>query len=462
MRTSLIAFLGFLLVASAASAADGPTFYKDVLPILQRSCQTCHRQGEVAPMALLTYEQARPWARAIKNAVVSRRMPPWFADRGFHLTNERRLLEREIDTLAAWADSGAPPGDPSTAPPPLPFETGWNIKPDIVVEMPKAFEVPARGVVNYKFMLVKTDFKEDMWVSAAEMRAGDRSVLHHGKVWVRPPHSLWMAKAVPGEAYEMETQREIMGINAIEEGNDILGKFNPGLGAQHFDIEGAAKFVPKGSDLVFELHYTPSGTPASDISKVGFVLAKEPPQKRYFYYQGPSAINMVIEAGESNAEVVSELTFAESARLVNVQPHMHLRGKNYELRIVEPAGQPTTVLKGGWDFGWQMDYQFAEPIALPKGTKLQLITHHDNSAANRLNPDPTKRLVWGPQNWDEMSTTFIGVLLDRNTKPEDVFRRSGPSVLPRGGPGPTLDTLHRLASSAAPAGNGGPEKPDPK
>ena len=211
-------------------------------------------------MSLLTYEQARPWARAIKAAVASRQMPPWFADPSVgHFANERRLVDREIATLTAWVDAGAPAGDEADAPAALTFNSGWNIKPDIIVEMPKPFELPARGTINYKYVLVKTNFPEDMWITAAEMRPGNPAVLHHGKVWVRPPGSKWMENAVPGEAYESETHRAILGRNAIEEGNDILGKFNPGLGAQSFDIDGAAKFVPKGSDLVFELHYTTSG-----------------------------------------------------------------------------------------------------------------------------------------------------------------------------------------------------------
>ncbi|HLG58144.1 MAG TPA: cytochrome c [Vicinamibacterales bacterium] len=474
MRTCLIALVGSLIGASTAVASDPPTFYKDVLPILQANCQSCHRPGEVAPMSLVTYEQARPWARAIKTATVSRQMPPWFADPSYgHFANQRRLSNRDIETLSAWVDNGAPAGNEAEAPPAVTFPSGWNITPDVIVEMPKPFEVPARGTVNYKYILVKTNFKEDMWVTAAEMRPGDPAVLHHGKVWVRPPGSTWMEKAVPGEAYESETQRHILGKNAIEEGNDILGKFNPGLGAQRFDQEGAAKFVPKGSDLVYELHYTTSGKPSADVSKLGLVLAKEPPQKRYFFHAGPTALNLAIPAGNGKAEVVSEITFGEDAKLVYAQPHMHVRGKDFELRVVSPSGESTTVLKGDWNFEWQMGYQYAEPIVLPKGSKLRLISHFDNSTANRYNPDPAKKVVWGPQNWDEMSNCFIGVLFGTATSPEKVFLRSGPSLLPRGEEGPTLESVSRVDPNAvaaatngninanvAPAGNGGPENFD--
>jgi hypothetical protein len=457
MRTCLVVVVGSLIGAGTAAAGDAPTYYRDVLPILQANCQSCHRPGEVAPMSLVTYEQARPWARALKTATASRQMPPWFAEPHYgHFSNERRLSEQQIATIAAWADAGAPAGDERDAPPSLEFHDGWNIQPDLVVEMPKPFQIPARGTVNYKYVLVKTDFPEDMWIEAAEMRPGDPAVLHHGKVWVRPPGSTWMTKAVPGEAYETETQLDIMGRNTINEGNDILGKFNPGLGAQRFDMEGAAKFVPKGSDLVFELHYTTTGTPTADASKVGLVLAKNPPAKRYYFHAGPTALNLAIPPQDGNAEVVSEITLGADVKLVYAQPHMHLRGKDFELQVVSPDKETRTVLKGNWDFEWQVGYQYAEPIALAKGSKLRLISHFNNSTSNRFNPDPAARVVWGPQNWDEMSNCFIGVLFPLDTQPEQVFLRSGPSLLPRGDDGPTLASLNLAGDEVAPASNAGP------
>ena len=269
--------------------------------------------------------------------------------------------------------------------------------------------------------------------------SGQREVLHHGKVWVRPPGSHWMENAVPGEAYENETQRAIIGINSGEEGNDILGKFNPGLGAQNFDVEGSAKFVPKGSDLVFELHYTTTGKgPTSDVSKIGLVLAKNPPARRYYFNPGPTALNLAIPARDGNAEVVGEITVQQEMKLAYAQPHMHLRGKDFELRLVYPTGETETVLKGDWNFDWQMGYEFAKPIVMPKGTRMIEIMHFDNSANNRFNPDPAKTVIWGPQNWDEMSNVFIGVTFDAKIDPDTVFTRSGYSLLPRGTSGPTL------------------------
>ncbi len=422
-----------------ASAASAPTFNRDVLPILENNCQICHRPGEVAPMSLLSYSEARPWAKAIKNAVATRKMPPWFADPNYgHFANDRRLSQADIDTLVAWVDGGAPEGDAKDKPAPVAFEDGWQIKPDMVIEMPNSFPIPATGTINYQYIRVKGSFPEDIWVSAAEMRPSNPAVLHHGKVWVVPPGSKWMADAVPGMPYEgRETGR-----NDAADGNDILGKFNPGLGAQSFDIDGSAKFVPKGSDLVFELHYTAVGKATSDRSKLGLVLAKHPPATRYFLSSGPTALNLMIPAGDSNAEVVSEVTVGlDDAKLVYVQPHMHLRGKDMELRAIYPTGEAQTLFKGVFDFNWQLGYDFAKPIPLPKGTRLIAISHFDNSANNKYNPDPSKNVVWGPQNWDEMSNAFVGLIFSANDDAAKLFKRSGPSLLPRGPAGPTLAAL---------------------
>jgi hypothetical protein len=185
------------------------------------------------------------------------------------------------------------------------------------------------------------------------------------------------------------------------------------------------------------------------------VLTKTAPQNRYFLHAGPTALNLSIPPGDSKAEVVSEITFGEDAKLVYAQPHMHLRGRDFELRVVSPGKKSQTVLKGDWNFDWQMGYQYAEPIVMAKGSKLQLISHFDNSPANRNNPDPSKRIVWGPQNWDEMSNCFIGVVFGNSTTPESVFLRSGPSLLPRGDQGPTLASLSLVDPNAvAPASNG--------
>jgi hypothetical protein len=428
-------------IAALAASPTTVTFNKDVLPILEKNCQSCHRPGEVAPMSLLSYQEARPWAKAIKNAVVTRKMPPWFADPNYrHFANDRTLSAADINTLVAWADNGAAEGDAKDKPAPLNFQDGWNLKPDMIVEMPQDFKLPATGTINYQFIRVKAAFTEDVWVQSAEMRPGNPAVLHHGKAWVVPPGSKWMADAVPGVAYEGAEA----GGNQMADGNDILGKFNPGLGAQSFDQDGAAKFVPKGSDIIFELHYTAIGKPATDRTKLGIVLAKNPPKSRYFLSSGPTALNLVIPPGDGNAEVVSEVTVGlDDAKLVYAQPHMHLRGKDFELRAIYPTGESETLFKAKFDFNWQMGYNFEKPIPLPKGTRLIGISHFDNSANNAFNPDPGKEVRWGPQNWDEMSNCFVGLTFAVGEDPSKLFHRSGPSLLPAGKSGPTLVALKK-------------------
>lgn len=440
LRVALISLASLCtgLTAMAAAVPDA-TFSKDVLPILQKNCQQCHRPGEIAPMSLLTYKDARPWAKAMKEAVLTGKMPPWFADPQYgHFSNERRLSPTEIETLVSWVDNGAPEGDPKDAPAPIQFVSGWEIKPDLVIKMPKPFNLPATGTINYKYILVKGDIKEDLWVSAAEMRPGNTKAVHHAKMYVRPPGSHWMENAEPGVAYESG-----MGRNDAEEGNDIIGKYNPGLGAQTFDFDGSAKMIPKGSDFVFELHYTATGKEDTDVSEVGLVLARKDPTSRYYTSPGtPAALNMVIPPGDANAEIVSEATTTEASKLVYIQPHMHLRGKDYELQIALPNSEPKTVFKGRFDFDWQMGYDLAEPIPLPAGTRIIGIAHYDNSANNKFNPDPSKAVRWGPQNWDEMQSVFLGFVLDLKTDPAKLLSRSGPSLLPRGESGPTRDALN--------------------
>lgn len=435
MCTLRITLVG-LAMGLTAMAASTPTFNKDVLPVLQKNCQQCHRPGEIAPMSFLTYSETRPWAKAMKDAVLSKKMPPWFAETG-HFANDRTLSQETVNMIAAWADNGAPEGDAKDKPAPVKFEDGWNIKPDMIIEMPKDFHVPATGTINYQNIKVKGNFTEDVWVVAAEMRPGNARVVHHGRVSVLPPTSNYMAKAAYGEAYEEGSE----GMGGAKAGTDLLGKYNPGLGAQTFDIDGSAKLIPKGSDLIFNLHYTSVGTPQTDRSKVGLVFAKHPPVTRYWMSPGtPAAFNLVIPAGDRNAEVVSEVTVGiDSAKLVYIQPHMHLRGKDYELRAIYPTGETEVLFKGKWNFDWQIGYQLAKPIPLPKGTRLIAIAHYDNSPNNKFNPDPTKTIFWGDQNWDEMQSGFLGLVVDLKTDVEKIFIPSGPSVLPRGTTaGPTL------------------------
>lgn len=441
LRSCLLGLGGLAALAATNPSSSTVTFNNDVLPILQKNCQGCHRPGEVAPMSLLTYADARPWAKAIKLAVASKKMPPWFADDGYaRFANDKRLSDADIAKLVAWVDGGAVEGDPKDKLAPVTFNDGWNMTPDMIVEMPKDVHIQATGAMPYQNILVKVNFPEDKWVVAAEVRPGNPSVVHHIRLDVREPGSHWMENAEPGVAYA--TNDETAG-GRSGEGENLLGKFNPGLGAQDFSTQGAAKFIPKGSDLVFAMHYTPNGKETTDRSKVGLVFAKTKPSTRYITLN-PSSNNLVIPAGDPNAEVVHEVTvIADNARLVYIQPHMHLRGKDYELRLIYPTGEVQTVFKGKWDFNWQQGFDYAKPIPLPKGTRVIGISHFDNSLNNPFNPDPTKEIVEGPQTWDEMSAVFLGILIPIDANPQAVLKKTGPSLLKRvpGAAGPTLATV---------------------
>ena len=445
---ALAGFMAGTLAMTASMRATTPgeekdstavTFNKEVLPILQKNCQSCHRPGEIAPMSFLTYKDARPWAKAIKAAVVSRKMPPWFADPKYgHFANDRTLRDSTISTLVAWADNGALEGDAKDAPPPVTFVDGWSFKPDMIIEMPKDIPLQATGTINYKSILVKVNFPEDLWVVAADLRPGNAAAVHHMRAIVRPPGSTWMKDAEPGVAYEGGDPE----VGRQGEGTDLLGKFNPGLGGQDFSMFDSAKFVPKGSDIVFSMHYTATGKATTDRSKLGLVFAKKAPKLKYYVSDGPTASNLAIPAGDGNAEVVSEMTAQTDTQLVYLQPHMHLRGKDYEVRLISPSGEARTIFKAKWDFNWQLGFDLEKPLPIAKGTRIVGIAHFDNSANNKYNPDPAKLVVWGPQNWEEMQNCFMGFLVDPNLKnPRTLFRATGPSLLPRGTSGPTLSTL---------------------
>src|SRR5215510_9100857 len=277
---ALISMTGSMQVAAEEESKPGAvTFNKDVMPILQKNCQTCHRPGEIAPMSFLTYKDTRPWAKAIKTAVVNRQMPPWFADANYsHFANDRTLSDTTIKTLVAWTDGGALEGDAKDAPAPIQWVDGWSLKPDMIIEMPKDVPLPATGTINYKSILVKVNFPEDLWVTAADLRPGNPEAVHHMRAIVRPPGSAWMKDAEPGIAYEGDDPE----VGRQGGGTDLLGKFNPGLGGQDFNLFDSAKFVPKGSDIVFSMHYTATGKETTDRSRLALKFGKTAPKLRYY------------------------------------------------------------------------------------------------------------------------------------------------------------------------------------
>jgi hypothetical protein len=392
-------------MAVVGTAGTNPvTFSKNVLPILQNRCQECHRPGEVAPMSLLTYQQTRPWAKSIREAVLTKKMPPWFADPHFgKFSNDRSLTQPEIDTLVAWVDAGAPEGNPKDAPAPREWVDGWAAgKPDLIVESPVAFNVPAKGEVPYQWVIVPTNLKEDKWVIASEVRPGDRSVMHHIVVSIREPGNTWMADKKPGEYFS--------GTLAIERGGKLAGspettgtyfaQYVPGMTIKPADRRYGT-LLKAGSDLVIQLHYTPNGKATSDRTKVGLILSDMPPDMK-FVSLSPLNPTFVIPPGAQNYKIEASATLNFDGDLVSLYPHAHLRGKAWEFRVVYPTGEEETLLKSTYNFNWQLTYILDKPKPLPKGTKIFVTAWYDNSANNLFNPDPTKEVRWGEQSWEEM------------------------------------------------------------
>ncbi len=405
------------LVASAATTSV--TFSKDVAPILQKNCQGCHRPGEAAPMSLLTYQQARPWAKAMKQAVLTRKMPPWFADPQYgHFRNDRSLSQKDIDTLVSWVDAGAPEGDPKELPRPAEFVDGWNIgKPDMVYEMPEAFQVPAAGTVEYQYVVLPYHFTEDRWVQMAEVRPGNRALVHHVIAYIRDSNSKWMRDKKPGEIFVPEPDDKG---NRPSLSGDMLSGFAPGLPPSVLE-PGQGRLIKAGSDIVLQLHYTANGKAGQDRTKVGVVFCKQPPQQRVMTLAA-SNNKFTIPPGDSNYRVDAEFELAHDARLSALLPHMHLRGKDFEYRVIYPTGETETLLRvPHYDFGWQLWYEPVSDILLPKGSKIAATAHFDNSPNNRNNPDPTKAVKWGDQSWEEMMIGFFDVTFPAELDPKYLF-----------------------------------------
>ena len=378
------------------TSGSKPTFSKDVAPIVFNRCVECHRKGEVAPMAFTSYKEVRPWAKAIKESVVARKMPVWLADPNHgHFSNERRLSQSEIDTIAAWADAGAPEGNAKDLPQLPEFTEGWSIgKPDLVVDMGTTFDVPASGTIPYKYYTVDPGFKEDMWVTAAEARPGDRKSVHHIIVFVNAPN-------------DKAGQRT--------NGNLLIG-YAPGEQPSVF-APGEAKLVPAGSKLTFQMHYTPAGKAYSDKSYIGLKFAKEAPANKVITSNAMN-FNIKIPAGEPNHEVKSTWTAKEDVVLTSFMPHMHVRGKDFKYTVTYPDGKSEILLSvPKYDFNWQLGYTLKEPLHLPKGTRIDCVAHFDNSVNNKYNPDPTKEVRWGDQTWEEMMIGWFNYTIP--AKPAD-------------------------------------------
>jgi hypothetical protein len=438
-------------------AADLPsiTFHKDVEPILQKNCQNCHRPGQVAPMSFLTYQNVRPWAKAMKNAVALRKMPPWFADPHYGpYLNDRSLNQSEIDVISKWADQGAPEGDVKDAPPPAQWPEGWMIQPDVVVDGPvtKVPASPKNNVVEWITVIMPTGFTKDTWVTSVQIRPEIPAVTHHMCIAYIPHNPAYKY----GVAYWADKDRGEDGSALPDKGPTFLGSgearssdgdptpvidprtgrsFPPPGGAEDCYLPGnfaadyrpihAAKLIPAGFDIAFNLHYTPNGNAVTDHVKVGFTVAKTPPERRYISFLTTSPTDpkrFAIPPNDPNWESPpAEVTFLQDAELVYLMPHMHFRGKDMTYVLEYPDGRKQTVLSvPHYDFNWQLGYNVG--IKVPKGTVMHVYAHFDNSVNNKFNPNPNRTVYYGTMTWEEMMNPFYSVVVPAGTDPRNVVR----------------------------------------
>ena len=419
-----------LTAQNTKSAAAAPvTYATDVAPVLYKHCTTCHRPGEIGPMSLLTYEEVRPWARAIKDNVVKGTMPPWHADPA-HGTwlNDRRLSAEEKDAIVRWVDAGAPAGDLKSMPPKPTYTDGWVMgAPDAVVKMTTPYEVPATGEIPYQYVEVPTNFTEDKWVQAFEIRPGDRSVVHHVLVYARPPQPAARRTPVfrpqnppgplsPTMAAQLEEAKKnpqaARSLDPTVARGPLIAQIAPGSTFARYPA-GTALRVPAGAILTFQMHYTTNGTAAKDQTSIGFQFAKEPPTTEIVT---GAMVNtrFMIPAGVANHQIESAMEFLEDVTLYSLGPHTHLRGKRWEYRMTYPDGRTDVLLMvPNYDFNWQTGYVFASPLRVPKGAVLKAVATYDNSKENKSNPDPTKDVYWGDQTWEEMQYTGLLYSVDK-------------------------------------------------
>lgn len=381
------------------------TYAKQISRIFQKSCVECHREGEIAPFALTSYDEARGWAEMIDEVVRDERMPPWHASAEHgKFRNDPRLSDEEKQVIHRWVEAGAPLGDPKDLPEPPKFAAGWRIgTPDTVLKInAKPFKVPARGTVSYQYLVVDPGFKEDKWIQAAECKPGNPSVVHHIVTFVQPPDA-----GPPDEDHPAGRPRRAVG--TIE--SDWLSAYAPGSPPIKLP-QGLAKFVPAGSKLVFQMHYTPNGTATTDVSEIGLIFADPAKVRKEVGTWRAANPQFAIPPGAENYEVKAEHTFRKDTLLLAMFPHMHLRGKSFRYEAEFPDGRRQVLLDvPRYDFGWQNSYVPEQPVLMPAGSKLHCTAHFDNSENNLSNPDPTATVTWGDQTWEEMMIGYFSMIL---------------------------------------------------
>ena len=388
-------FVTGLIASVPALAADGkPTFTKDVAPIFYKSCIECHRATMFAPFSLTSYEEARPWLRAIKQRVQARTMPPWGSDMPHGLfRNDPRLSDKEVETIVSWIDGGAPKGDMSDMPKMPPLAEGWTIgKPDAIYSMTEDFTIPATGTIEYKYIRIPVNLPEDRWYTAVEIKPTARANVHHIIAYTEPSSD---KPTRPGNTFG---PTNITGVSPNKPGLT----FEPGI----------AKLLRAHQDIIVQIHYTTNGKEAVDRTQIGIIFAKEPPKQVHVTGLAVQP-RFVIPAGDPNAEVKVVWEAKQDFVMTSLTPHMHVRGKDMTYTAFYPDGTSEVLLAvPRYDFNFQITYELAKPKTIPAGTKIEVVAHFDNSTGNKSNPDPTKDVKWGDQTWEEMMIGFWGTVVD--------------------------------------------------
>ncbi|MEM7233870.1 MAG: redoxin domain-containing protein [Planctomycetota bacterium] len=409
VRTPYVEPVGCIVGRAPKKAPKGSvTYSKHIAPILNRSCVECHREGEIAPFPLTNYDEVAGWAETILEVIDDGRMPPWHANPAHgKFKNDSRLADADKKLIYSWVDDGTPEGNPKDLPKPPTFATGWRIdKPDAVIRMPRAFEVPAEGTVPYQYFSVDPGWKEGRWVKVAEAIPDARSVVHHIILFFVPPGA---------ERYRDQLVFQ-----------NMIASMAPGLPPTRY-VDGAAKYVPKGSKLMFQMHYTPDGSKHKDQSHVGLIFAKDGEVKKEVRSRMAVNFRFRIPPGADNHRVESGYRFGRDSQLISLLPHMHLRGKSFRYTAMYPTGKQEILLDvPKYDFNWQNVYTLAEPKKMPAGTVIRCVAHFDNSEGNLANPDPTDSVRWGDQTWEEM---MLGAL-DYVIEDQDLSR--GPQAEKKG------------------------------
>ena len=395
----------------AVAAADAaPTFHRDIVPLLQTHCMECHRAGEIGPFDVSTLDEVAGWAEMMLETMEQKRMPPWHAAPGHgDFKNARRLPEEAVGLFRHWIEAGMPAGDASEAPASPPFVDGWRLPraPDLVVPLgQRPYSVPASGTVDYQYFVADPHFAEETWISAAQCVPGTPSVVHHAIVFVRP-----------------ESLADFRGMSFVT-------AYVPGQRATAFP-PGHARRIPARSKFVFQMHYTPDGRAREDLTSVGVVTIPREEVTHEVVTLAAVEQDFEIPPHAADHEVRAELNgFARGSTLLAVSPHMHLRGKAFEVRARRGETREPLLIVPGYDFNWQHTYEFATPIPLDDIDALEIVARFDNSAANPTNPDPAETVMWGEQTWEEMALAFFEVAKPLVAPEEPASTVSSPSPEP--------------------------------